>query len=90
MWYISLPSTLPRACALPLSTRRQGDVAIMTDPTLWLRGFTDEGRNAIVVAITIAGTPVNPGQSCTGSSTATSVRDATSSWTCPPVAAPTA
>lgn len=32
----------------------------MSDLTLWLRGFTDEGRNATVLAVTIAGTPVNP------------------------------
>ncbi|KAH9838667.1 uncharacterized protein C8Q71DRAFT_752405 [Rhodofomes roseus] len=32
----------------------------MGDSTLWLRGFTDEGRTSAVLAITIAGTPVNP------------------------------
>lgn len=32
----------------------------MFGPMLWLRGFTAEGRNATVLADTIAGTPVNP------------------------------
>lgn len=50
----SLTSSIARPIRLELSNR------VHMDSTLWLRGFTGEGRTSQVLAVTLAGTPVNP------------------------------